>query len=306
MQQVETGAGVWTVATAATVPQAPAQMSRRALQQRYQRRLKMRRRARLLGVWLPAAAAAFFVSGIIAVGLAEERDIPIRSTLKAPIERALEWAGFGLQQVSLSGTRFTSDNDIYEALDLARARTLLGFDAGAAKARIEALPWVERVSITRILPDGLDVTVTERQPFAVLQQGQRSAIIDRQGRKLAAVAADAMPGLARITGEGAEAASPALFAVLMQYPRLVERLQHAERRTDQRWTLHLTRGLVLQLPREEQGEALARASVLVSAGIVDTGEIDLRVAGRDFLGTRKKSPVKPPRAADAQPKSGKS
>jgi cell division protein FtsQ len=306
LQQVETGAGVWTVATAQTVPQAPAHLSRRALQQRYHRRLKIRRRARLLGVWLPAAAAAFFVSGIIAVGLAEEREIPIRSTLKAPIERALEWAGFGLHQVALSGTRFTSDSDVYEALDLARARTLLGFDAGAAKVRIEALPWVERVAITRVLPDGLDVVVTERQPFAVLQQGNRNAIIDRNGRRLAAVPADAMPGLARVTGEGAESAAPALFAVLAQYPALSERLQTAERRSDQRWTLHLSRGLVLQLPREEQGEALARASVLVASGILDTGEIDLRVAGRDFLGSRKKSPVKPPKAADAQPKSGKS
>ena len=306
MQQVETGSGVWTVATTAAGSQAPAPLSRRALQERYRRRLELRRRARLLGVWLPAAAAAFFVSGIIAVGLAEERDIPIRSALKAPIERGLEWAGFGLLQVALSGTRFTSDNDVYEALDLPRARTLLGFDASAAKARIEALPWVERVSITRILPDCIDVAVTERRPFAVLQQGSRSTIIDRNGRKIAAVAADAMPGLARVSGEGAEAAAPALFGVLAHYPLLIERLQHAERRSEQRWTLHLTRGLVLQLPREEQGEALARASVLVSAGIVKTGEIDLRVAGRDFLGARKKSPVKPPRAADAQPKSGKS
>lgn len=306
MQQVETGAGVWTVATAAAVPQAPAQMSRRVLQQRYHRRLKLRRRARLLGVWLPAAAAAFFVSGIIAVGLAEEREIPIRSTLKAPIERALEWAGFGLHQVALSGTRFTSDTDVYDALDLGRARTLLGFDAGAAKARIEALPWVERVSITRVLPDGLDVVVTERQPFAVLQKGTRNAIVDRNGRRLAAVPVDAMPGLPRVSGEGAEAAARELFAGLTQYPALVERLQIAERRSDQRWTLHLSRGLVLQLPREEQGEALARASVLVASGFVDTGELDLRVAGRDFLGSRKKTPVKPPRAADAQHKSGKS
>ena len=115
-----------------------------------------------------------------------------------------------------------------------------------------------------------------------------------------------MPGLPRVSGEGAEAAARELFAGLTQYPALAERLQIAERRSDQRWTLHLSRGLVLQLPREEQGEALARASVLVASGFVDTGELDLRVAGRDFLGSRKKTPVKPPRAADAQPKSGKS
>ena len=306
MQQVETSSGVWTVATASPTCQGPAQLSRRALQQRYHRRILLRRRARLLSVWIPAAAAAFFVSGIIAVGLAEERDIPIRSAVKYPIESALAWAGFGLQQVSLSGTRFTADSDVFDALDLPRARTLLGFDAGAAKARIEKLPWIERVSITRVLPDGIDVVVTERQPFAVLQQGGRSAVVDKSGRKLARVAADAMPGLRRVTGEGIDAAAPELFALLVQYPVIVERLQLAERRAEQRWTLHLSGGLVLQLPREEQGEALARAAVLVAAGIADKGEIDLRVAGRDFLGQRKKSPVKPPRAADALHQSGRS
>ncbi len=215
----------------------------------------------------------------------------------------------GLRPASGGLVRYAlhSDTDVYDALELTRARTLLGFDAGAAKARIEALPWVERVSITRVLPDGLDVAVTERRPFAVLQLGGRSAIVDRDGRRLAAVPGDAMPGLPRVSGEGAEAASRDLFAVLAQYPALVERLQHAERRSgDQRWTLHLSRGLVLQLPREEQGEALARASVLVASGAVDTGELDLRVAGRDFLGSRKKAPVKPPRAADAHVKTGKS
>ncbi len=261
---------------------------------------------RLLSFWLPAGAAAFLVSGIIAVGLAEERAIPIRATLKYPVERALEWAGFGLQQVSLSGLRFTADGDVFDALDLARARTLLGFDSSAAKARIEALPWVERASITRVLPDGLDVQVTERQPFAIWQRGNQNLVIDKSGRQLAAVAADAMPGLRRISGDGADTAMNELFGALAQYPALVERLQLAERRSDQRWTLHLTRGAVLQLPSEDQREAIARAAVLVAAGFAEKGEIDLRIAGRDFLGQRKRLPGKPPRAADAQTPSGRS
>ena len=110
----------------------------------------------------------------------------------------------------------------------------------------------------------------------------------------------------RVSGDGADTAVSELFGALAQYPALVERLQLAERRSDQRWTLHLTRGAVLQLPSEDQGEAIARAAVLVAAGFVEKGEIDLRVAGRDFLGQRKRLPGKPPRAADAQTPSGRS
>ena len=47
--------------------------------------------------------------------------------------------------------------------------------------RIERLPWVERASIERIVPDRLEVRITERAPFAVWRLGDRNCA-DRQDR----------------------------------------------------------------------------------------------------------------------------
>ena len=41
---------------------------------------------------------------------------------------------------------------------------MLSFDSRAAQDRIERLPWVERASIERVLPDRLEVRVSERSP----------------------------------------------------------------------------------------------------------------------------------------------
>ena len=76
-------------------------------------------------------------------------------------------AGLGIDQVTLTGHRFTLDRDIFDALDLANAGSLVTFDAGEARSRIEQLPWVSTAAISRVFPGSLDVRITERRPSAL-------------------------------------------------------------------------------------------------------------------------------------------
>lgn len=218
----------------------------------------------------------------------------------ASLERAAELAGLGLQQITVTGHRFTSDRDIFGALNLDSARTLLSFDAKAAQARVEQLPWIERASIDRVVPDGIDVRVAERAPFAVWRSGEHNWLIDRTGRKLQIVAADAMPQLLRITGEGAAREAVALSAVLAAYPQIARLVDLAERVGMRRWTLHLAGGTSAHLPAAGEAEALARLARLVDAGLESVKYIDLRVSTRVLLRERRDGPgpaVQGPQAA---------
>ncbi len=286
MQQVETSEGLWTRGDEPPVSQGTAQLSRRLLQQRYQRQLKARRRIAWLAIWLPTTVAGTLTAAVVVAALAEDHGYSLRKFISAPVQSGLVNAGFGLQQVSLSGHRFTSDNDVFTALDLASARTIFDFDASEARRRIETLPWVEKASISRVFPDALDVRISERQPFAVWRLGSRSAVIDRNGRPIAPVAADAMPGLPRIAGEGAERGAAALQEMLAQYPDLLQRVQLAERHADGRWSLHLKNGFAVHLPLENQGEAIARAAVLVASGLAEKADVDLREGARPLARVR--------------------
>ena len=228
---------------------------------------------------------AVAAAGMAAFALFMHSARPLNSPAPAlaEIEQVLDLAGFGLTQVSLTGHRYTPDSDILDAVGLGSARTMLTFDSRAARARVEALPWVERASIERILPDRLEVRVTERTPFAVWKHDGRHSLIDRSGHVLATVPGDAMPALPRVSGDGAATAAAALFSILGQHPELGSRVSVAERISGRRWTLRLTGGGSVQLPAQGEAAALDRALGIAAVHGMEASEIDVRVPGRALV-----------------------
>jgi cell division protein FtsQ len=49
------------------------------------------------------------------------------------------------------------------------------------RKQLEAIPWVERATVMRLLPDQIHVTVIERQPVAFVRQGQQVGLVDADG-----------------------------------------------------------------------------------------------------------------------------
>jgi cell division protein FtsQ len=228
-----------------------------------------------------ALAAVGVIAFLVFSGLARPLNSPAPAL--AEIERIIELAGFGLTQVSLTGQRYTPDSDIFDAIGLESAHTLLSFDSRTAQNRIESLPWVERASIERVLPDRLEVRVSERAPSAVWRLGNRNFLIDKSGRVLTAVPADAMPSLLRVAGEGAAAEASRLYALLADCPDLMARVDVAERIGGRRWTLRLANGGVVQLPAQGEAEAIARALRVANAFASEASEIDVRVPQRTLV-----------------------
>lgn len=49
------------------------------------------------------------------------------------------------------------------------------------KAELEELPWVERATVMRLLPNHIRVAITERTPVAFIRQGNRIGLVDANG-----------------------------------------------------------------------------------------------------------------------------
>lgn len=185
------------------------------------------------------------------------RHTPNSAPILPAVETAAAAAGFGLDQVSLTGHKFTPASDIFKALDLENARSVVSLDAEAAQKRIENLPWIKEAHIERVYPGGLTIKVTERQPWAVWRRGKRNYLIDDTGRVLAAVKpGTAAGGLLRLTGEGAAKEAAGLMTILARYPRVGRDLQEAHRIAGRRWNLKLSRNMMLILPPEREAQAL--------------------------------------------------
>jgi cell division protein FtsQ len=209
-----------------------------------------------------AIVLPFLITGGAAIALIAAHAIPF-GDWRGRLEPALIAAGFGLDQVTLHGHRFTTDSDIFDALDLPNVRTMAGLDTAAIRARLHRLPWVESATLAKVYPGRLSVQITERAAFALWLRGEDAILVDVSGRPLSAVNPREAPVFPRISGAGAPAEAAALLETLAHFPDVRARLSRANRIDERRWSLELTQGVRLELPAE--GEASALAALFKSA-----------------------------------------
>jgi len=225
------------------------------------------------------------LSGALAFSLLTDSGRQTRAVLPLLPDagQVLAWTGLRLDQVALSGQRFTADADIFDAIDMRSALSLLSFDASAARRRVERLPWIATASISRVFPGALDVRVTERKPAALWLHGGQAQLIDATGRVLSAAKPNTQTGLPRVAGEGAAAQARALLDLVVRYPRIRERFELAERVGERRWTLRLTNNVTVHLAADREAVAFAALSAPDDLGALLSGHdliIDLRTRGR--------------------------
>ncbi len=150
----------------------------------------MRRRRRwtkpLLAVGLLALLTG---AAAIALPLDQVRSIDLGSVVGTKASDAMIAAGFGLDQVNVSGQHHAADGDIFDALDLPNVRTFAAFDSDAALQRIERIPWIDTAQITRVYPGTLDIVVHERTPAVLWTRGVANYLVDASGRVLGPVPA---------------------------------------------------------------------------------------------------------------------
>jgi cell division protein FtsQ len=205
--------------------------------------------------------------------------------------QVLDWtaeAGLMVSEVLVEGRKRTAATTLREALGIERGQPLLALDPAAAKARLEALRWVEQASVTRLLPGAVRVRLIERRPLALWQQGGQFRLIDQRGEVIEGALDGVDPtthyGRLRVlVGAGAPAQARQLFALLSTEPALSRRVAAATWVGDRRWSLRLDNGIDVLLPERQPVAAWrllaakARSDGLLERAIV---LIDLRLAPR--------------------------
>jgi cell division protein FtsQ len=100
--------------------------------------------------------------------------------------RLVEWPGFKLQRLDVRGARVTPRDEIVRAAAIDARANIWLVNLGAARARIEALPYVRTAVLRRVPPATIAIYVAERAPDGCLEgaDGAR-ALIDTERRVLA-------------------------------------------------------------------------------------------------------------------------
>lgn len=182
-------------------------------------------------------------------------------------EEALRTGGVSVQGVTVRGREYVSEEEVLAMLDARAGQLLFDFDADAARARIESLPWVKTARVMRLLPDRLHVDLVERVPFSLWQINGEFRLIDREGVALTTLDNDSIGPffhLPHVVGEGANLHAAELLAALEQAPVLKSRLRAANRIGDRRWDLRLDNGIDIRLPDTDVARAIRDVAALDS------------------------------------------
>jgi cell division protein FtsQ len=87
----------------------------------------------------------------------------------------------GVRQVEVVGTDVLTPLDVAQAAAVRMRQPLAGVDLERIRGRVEALPAVDRATVSRSWPSTLTIEVVERTPVAAVPAGKQFTLIDDEG-----------------------------------------------------------------------------------------------------------------------------
>ena len=231
-----------------------------------------------------AVAALLFLSAAAVYGIVKGEHGPaIVSAIKDTADAGANAMGMRIATVSLSGQRQVSREEIFAAAGVTDHSSLLFLDVADARAKLEAIPWIAEATVRKLYPDRLQITVTEREPFALWQQHGKIKVIAADGTVLAEKVEPRLASLSFVVGNGAAVRARDFLAVLDKYPAIRDQVRASIYVAERRWNLRLKNGVDVRLPEADIEGALAtlvrldREKSLLSRDIT---AVDLRLADR--------------------------
>ena len=192
--------------------------------------------------------------------------------------------GFTVGEIIVVGRNRTGSEALLQALAIHAGDPILDLELAAARQRIEALDWVERVEIERRLPDVLLVRVVEREPVAFWQRDGSLALIDLNGHVIASGGVSEFAGLpVVVTDTMARTLALRFLQRLGREPDLRSRVNAVIHVGYRRWNVWLDERVTVQLPEAAPLDAWSElARIERRHGILqrDIKTIDMRVKGQ--------------------------
>lgn len=93
----------------------------------------------------------------------------------------LMFPGFAVDEIYCEGCVNTNPTDIISASRIEKGGNILLANAGRAEREISKMPLVDDVSVKRIFPDKICITVTECVPSAYIMAGVECVTVDKEG-----------------------------------------------------------------------------------------------------------------------------
>jgi cell division protein FtsQ len=130
--------------------------------------------------WRPASTAGriFLSLGILIVVAGITTVVVLAKTY---LERDARFRIAGASHIQAAGLTEVTRAELLPVFGEDIGRNIFFVPINQRRKDLEAIPWVERATVMRLLPDQIRVQVVERQPVAFTRHGQQIGLVDANG-----------------------------------------------------------------------------------------------------------------------------
>lgn len=171
------------------------------------------------------------------------------------VSAGLATGGLRVSEIDFSGQSIALEQQMLTALNIDESTSILGFDVDAARLKLLEIPVIKDVTLRKVYPNKLVVSVTEHAPVARWHDGDAAYLIDAAGVPLG-LNSGAYSDLPLVIGGGAADNALSMIRALEGYESLQSGLIAISRIADRRWDLIYDTGLRVQLPEVGVRQAL--------------------------------------------------
>ena len=101
--------------------------------------------------------------------------------LKTYLDRDSRFRIAGAGNIQATGLTEVSRAEMLPVFGEDIGRNIFFIPLAERRRQLEQIPWVERATVMRLLPDQIRVSIVERQPVAFVRQGQQVGLVDASG-----------------------------------------------------------------------------------------------------------------------------
>lgn len=148
------------------------------------------------------------------------------------------------------------------------------------------MSWINEVTITRSLPNNLNILIKEHEPFAIWQNENDRYLISKDGQIIAGDNGDGgFDHLMILVGKDANFNVRSLFNILAIDPEVSKNIYSATWMGGRRWDIRFENNLLVKLPENNIKDAWRRLVKVynIPGFLINLNSIDLRIDKKVYL-----------------------
>ena len=199
---------------------------------------------------------------------------------------------YEFDHINITGNSRVSKEQIIEVVNSAK-RNFLKKGEGDYQPLIQniidemkaKLPWINQVVISRSMPNILNISVTEYEPFAIWQNEGKKYIIDKDGNTVPYEDSQEFDRMIILSGQGANLHARSLFNIFAVSSDVSIDVYSATWVGNRRWDIRLDNGLLIKLPEINISDAWNSLVKIykMPGSIAGLKMIDLRIKDKIYL-----------------------